>query len=74
MLNKNKTNVTVTSQTKLSNITALILPKTNPLIRFTKCVKGRRVRAIVSTIGGNCERGKKVPLSRNIGVTSRNVG
>lgn len=74
MLNKNKAIVTIVIHAKLSSVNTSALPTTNPLVKFTKCVKGRKISVAVSTTGGNWESGKKVPLSRNMGVISRNVG
>ena len=74
MLNTKKTIVTAAIHAKLSSRNKFAVPVTNPLVRFTTWVKGRKIWATVCTMGGNCERGKKVPLSRNMGVTSKNAG
>lgn len=74
MLTMKKTSVTAEIHAKLSSNEASMFPSTNPLVRFTTCVRGRRICAPVCTAKGNADSGKKVPLKRNIGVTSRNEG
>ena len=74
MLSTKKTSVTARIQTKLTNKKVSTLPRIKPLVRFTTCVKGRKTWAAVCTGGGNCAIGKKVPLSKNMGVTNRNEG
>jgi len=74
MLKTKKMSVTATIQTKLSSKKISVLPRTKPRVMFTTCVKGRKTWAAVCKRGGNCESGKKVPLSRNMGVMSKNAG
>jgi len=74
MLSTKKKMVTAAIQTKLSSRKISVLPRTKPLTIFTTCVKGRKTWAAVCTGRGNCDRGKKVPLSKNMGVTKRNEG
>ena len=74
MLSTKKKMVTAAIQTKLSSRNISVLPRTKPLMIFTTCVRGRKIWAAVCTGRGNCERGKKVPLSKNMGVTKRNEG
>ena len=74
MLSTKKTNVPTKIQTKLSSIEASTLPRTKPLVMLTTCVKGRKIWTPVCTAKGNVDSGKKVPLKRNMGVTSRNAG
>ena len=74
MLNTKKNMVTATIQAKLRSRSTLVEPRTTPLVMFTTCVKGSKTWATVCTMRGNCESGKKVPLSRNMGVTNKNAG
>lgn len=74
MLRKKKTSVTAAIHARLRSSVDWRFPKNNPLVRFTACVRGKTVKAIVCIACGSADSGKKVPLTRNIGVMRRNAG
>jgi len=49
-------------------------PRANDLVTATALESGRKICATICRIWGRDVSGKKVPLSRNIGVMKRNPG
>ena len=74
MLRKKKTIVTAPIQVRLRSSVDWRFPKNSPLVRFTACVRGKTAKAKTCIACGNADSGKKVPLTRNIGVIRRNAG
>lgn len=74
MLRMKKATVTTMIHAMLRSSVDCQLPNINPLDRITVCVKGRMASARICMGWGRIDRGKKVPLSRNMGVMKRNPG
>ena len=74
MLRMKKTGVTAAIQMRLMSSEDSKLPAINPLVRLTTCVRGRNAFAMICMKFGRSVRGKKVPLSRNMGVISKKAG
>ena len=50
------------------------VPVVNPREIYTACVSGNNIYEIFWMRRGTLERGKKVPLNKNIGVMNKKVG
>jgi len=74
MLRTKKTGVTMAIHRMLRSMDDSRLPSSRPFVRFTVWVRGRKSFANVCIITGVLDRGKNVPLNRNIGVTKRKPG
>jgi hypothetical protein len=74
MASINKTTVTTAIQEMLrSSQLASIEFNISCLVTMTAWTRGRKARAIVCAGGGREARGKKVPLSSNMGVINRKL-
>jgi len=68
VLRMKKIGVTMAIHAMLVSSVVGRLPRIKPLVSITVCGKGRKVVAKVCMAGGSEASGKKVPLSRNMGV------
>ena len=74
MLRMKKIVVATAIQTRLMSSDGSIVPNMSPLARKTMWVRGKTNCAKTCIEIGRVVIGKKVPLSRNIGVMYRNPG
>ena len=69
-----KIGVTISIHARLNRMDSWMLPKARALVTATALVSGRKICAAICRNSGMEDRGKKVPLRRNIGVMNRKFG
>lgn len=74
MLSTKNTGVTTAIHARLRSKDVPSFPNINALLKSTVCVRGRTALAKICMNSGRLVKGKKVPLSRNMGVMKRKPG
>ena len=74
MARTKKIGVTISIHARLMRIESWMLPRARALVTDTALVSGRKICAVICRNSGMEVRGKKVPLSRNMGVMNRKLG
>ena len=69
-----KRGVTTSNQARFRMRASSTLPRAKALVNFTALVRGRKSWAITCRKSGMADKGKNVPLRRNMGVMKRKFG
>ena len=69
-----KKGVTASSHARFKNRVNSTVPRARARVNVTACVKGRKSWEKTCTEFGKAVVGKKVPLTRNMGVMNRKAG
>lgn len=69
-----KIGATISIHARLNNIDVWMLPRVRARVMFTALVRGNTTWARVCMIWGIAVKGKKVPLSNDMGVMNKKAG